>query len=259
MDIKDIYIPIEEASELIRKRWEDNNLRELIEKKIQDNIPEILKEGPSGMIWRHIGTPDGEFKRFLDLCAIASVKPAVFEYLEDKYYDGNFTKYALTKLVFSKGLDKNLKNIVEKEKIIDFNDAKGKKMSEIKTLWGEGLVDFHHFFLSRVFPEVEGRVFDTSDLMKKMEKSTRKYYNLIFSFAICHAIHFDDFDLLEKEDKFTNEIIIPAYNEVKNEFGISPLIVKISKVGEHDNDPYWWCYSGECKEIMNNHIKTITC
>jgi len=47
--------------------------------------------------------------------------------------------------------------------------------------------------------------------------------------------------------------------EVENYFGIKPIIVKISKVGEHEKDPYWWCYSKESKIIMDNHINEYTC
>lgn len=68
------------------------------------------------------------------------------------------------------------------------------------------------------------------------------------------AIYFDDFDLLDEEVGFINEIVLPAFEEVQKEFGVKPLIVKISKNGEHEKDPFWWCYSKKSREVMERHI-----
>ncbi|MEI7809967.1 MAG: hypothetical protein WCI41_00195 [bacterium] len=255
----DIYTPIEEAGEIIRKRWEDKDLRKRVEEKLNGDIPEILKDGPHGLIWRCICTPDGEFQRFLDLCEIAKLKPVGFENSQDKFVAGNFTKYGLTKLSFSDGLDKNNNNIVIKKSIVDFNKFEGKKMCDLETLWGENLVDFHHFFLESIFPVMKDNVIDMSEWMKRNGEIPKKYYFSILSFAICHTVYFDDYDLIESEESFTNEIILPTLKEVENYFGIKPIIVKISKVGEHEKDPYWWCYSKESKIIMDNHINEYTC
>jgi hypothetical protein len=257
----DIYTPIEEAGEIIRKRWANKNLREAVEKKLHGDIPEILKNGPQGVLGRCVCTPDMEFERFLELCNKAVLKPVGFEYVKDKFYHGNFTKYALTNLPFSSGLDKNLKNIVRREKIIDFEYAKGKtlRMCDLKTLWGENLVDFHHFFLQKMFSVMKDRVIDTSDWFPKTANRTESYYNLVLLLSLCHIVLFDDFDLLKEEDEFTNKIVIPIMGKVENDFGFKPIIVKISKVGEHDKDPFWWCYSEKAKRVMDNHIKSLKC
>lgn len=257
--MNNIYTPIEEAGELIRKRWLDKDLLKKVEDKFNGDIPEILKDGNCGMIWRQIGTPDMEFERFLELCRKANLKPVCFEYTEDKFSARSFTKYALTNLVFSKGTDKNLKNIVAKEKIIDFKDAEKKRICDLVTLWDENLVEFHHFFLQAIFPIMENRVIDLSQWIKRNKELVQNYYFLVLSFAVCHTVYFDDFDLLKEEDDFTNEIVLPAFKEVERYFGFKPIIVKISNIGEHEKDPYWWCYSKEAKIIMDNHIKLLKC
>ena len=213
------------------------------------------------MIGRCIGTPDGEFKRFLELCEIADLKPICFEHIQDKFFTGNFTKYGLTNLAFFQGLDKNKKSLVVKQKIIDFEDVKGKnlKMCDIKTLWGEKLVDFHHLFLLEMFPIMNNHVIDTSDWFSKSENRIDSYYNYVLSLSVCHLVLFDDFDLTEEDNKFTNERIVPIIKKIEKELGVKPIIIKISKVGEHSNDPYWWAYPKEAKKIMNNHIKIFKC
>lgn len=253
----DIYTPIEEAGEIIRKRFVDKDLRKKVEEKLDSDMPEILKEGNCGMIGRCIGTPDREFERFLELCKKANLKPVCFEYIDDRFFSGNFTKYGLTSLPFSYGVDKNLKTITKREKIIDFEYTKGKilRMCDLKTLWGENLVDFHHFFLQEMFPIMKEKIVDTSDWFSKSANGAKNYYTKVLSLAICHFVLFDDFDLLEEENDFVDKVVLPIFNEIKEYFGIKPIIVKISDVGEHERDPYWWSYSKKAKEIMDNHIK----
>ncbi len=251
----DIYTQIEKAGRLIRDRWADEKLRKAVEEKLEGDIPEILRKGPHGMIWRHIGTPDGEFERFLELCQKADLNPLCLEYIHDKFAARNFTKLGLAKLSFKKGCNKKSETLVEKEKIIDFKDAEKKKMCELKTLWGENLVDFHHSFMKEMFPGMESNIVDISDWVKRNGGAPKNYYFHILSLTLCHVVLFDDLDLLKSEEDFVKEIILPAFHEVENEFGVRPIIVRISKEGEQEKDPYWCSYSERAKEIVNNHIK----
>ena len=256
----DIYTPIEEAGEIIRKRWADEGLHKKVEDRLNGDIPEIMKNRPHGLIWRCICTPDGEFERFLELCKKANLEPIGFENSQDKFYSGNFTKLGLTNLVFSQGINKNSQHFVVKEKIIDFTTINGKKrMCDLKTLWGESLVDFHHFFLQAMFPIMKNGIIDMFEWFKKKGGSPEKYYFSVLSLAICHTVYFDDYDLIESEDSFIKENVLPAFEEVKKYFGIKPIIVRIARVGEHKRDPYWWCYSKEAKIIMGNHVKQHKC
>ena len=91
---------------------------------------------------------------------------------------------------------------------------------------------------------------DISEWLKRKGGSPEKYYFSVLSLAICHAVYFDDFDLLDSEADFVNEIVTPAFIEIEKYFGVKPIIVKISDIGQHEKDPYWWCYMKETKEIM---------
>ena len=78
------------------------------------------------------------------------------------------------------------------------------------------------------------------------------------SLAICHTICFDDYDLLESETAFISDIVLPAFEEAQERFGVKPLIVRISKKGEHQRDPFWWCYSKAAKAFVDEHVKQFT-
>lgn len=253
----EIYTPIEQAGVLIRERWANELLRVKVEEELSSSIPGILANGPSGLIWRCICTPDDEFRRFLDLCGKIKLMPVGFENSQDKFHCGNFTKYGLTKMQFKRGINKHLKHYIEQETVIDFNSSGGRRMCDLKTFWGENLVDFHHFFLQKVFPIMKNRVVDISEWLQRKGGSPDKYYFSVLSLSVCHAVYFDDYDLLESEKGFTDEIILPAFKAVKEHFGVKPVIVKVSNAGEHDADAYWWCYSKETKAIMENHIHLI--
>jgi hypothetical protein len=252
----DIYTPIEEAGEIIRERWSNKSLKEAVEKNLNKDFPEILKSGPHGLIWRQIGTPDGEFERFINLCKQANIKPICFEYTQDKFHAGNFTKYGLVNLHFFDHKT-NYGTITYKEKIIDFNKAEQYKLSELKTLWNENLVDFHHFFLTTIFPIMCDSVVDMSTWFKSHGAKPSEYYEYLLSFAVCHTVYFEDYDLLDSERGFIDEIVLPAFNKVEKKFGFKPIIVKISKIGEHEKDPFWWCYSKKSRDIMREHINEL--
>lgn len=253
LKLKDFYTPVEEAGKIIRERWQNKELRKKIEERFGNGVPKEVPDGPNGALWRQIGTPDREFARFLDLAKEANIQPICFETTEDKFVKENFTKLGLTNLPIMTGLTKDGKTIAEKIKIIDFDQTVGKRMCDIKTLWGESLVDFHHWFLGAIFPIMKNRVVDIYKWIKNNGDTPEEYYLAIMAFALCHYILFDDYDLLAAEDEFTKKIILPAFNKMEAEFDLRPLIVKISKLGEHTADPYWWCYAKETKDIMEKH------
>lgn len=253
LELKDFYTPAKEAGEIIHERWQNKELRKTIEERYGKNIPKEILYGHHGVLWRQIGTPDREFARFLDLAEEANIEPICLETVEDKFVKENFTKLGLTNLPFMTGLTKNEKTIAEKIKIIDFDQTVGKRLCDIKTLWGESLVDFHHWFLCAVFPVMKNRVVGIYKWIKNNGATPREYYPAVMAFALCHYVLFDDYDLLVAEDEFTKETVLPAFKKIEAEFGLRPLIVKISKPGEHAADPYWWCYAKETRDIMERH------
>lgn len=254
--VEEVYTSIDEASDIIKARWLDSDLRKRVESKLKGGVPEMLNDGPSGAIWRQVGTPDGEFVRFLELNKRAGLKPVCLEFLHDKYTGRNFTKYALTNFAIFNGLNKNSQNMIVRRKIINFDNVEGKQLLDMKTLWGEGLVDFHHFFLQEIFPIMKNRVIDISEWARKQGETPKEYYPAVLSLALCHFVFFEDIDLIKNEMTFANEVIVSAFNSVKKEFGLKPIIVRISTKEEQSRNPYWSCYSKDAEDIMSHHVKS---
>lgn len=252
----DIYTPIEVARDLIHDRWNDQHLRRRVEEKLIGDVPAILRDGPSGFIWRQIGSPSGEFTKFVELCREAQVKPLCFEYTRDKFAARNYTKHELTSMPFINGVNKHHQTLVARQKIIDFNGAEKKRMCELETLWGENLVDFHHFLLTKTFPQMTGRVIDLSEWIKRNGETPVKYYSRFLTLAVAHAMMFDDLDAIEKEEKFAQEIIVPACHEVEREFGVRPLIVKIPN--PFREDPFHLAYPKGVKQLVDRHVRELT-
>src|SRR3989338_2263073 len=253
LNLKDFYTPAKEAGQIIREHWQNKELRKTIEERFGAGIPHEVLGSPHGVLWRQICTPDHEFARFLDLAKEANIEPLCFESVEDKFVADNFTKLGLTNLPFMTGVAKNGKTIAAKVKIIDFNESGGKRLCDVQTLWGEPLVDFHHWFLCEVFPLMKGKAVDIYDWTKKQGSTPREYYPALLAFALTHYILFDDYDLLAAEDEFTADAVLPAFKQIEAEFDLRPLVVKISNPGEHEADQYWWCYSKETRDIMEKH------
>jgi len=84
-------------------------------------------------------------------------------------------------------------------------------------------------------------IFDNSQWLIKKGHKPADYYPYCLALFICHGILFENFSADEKEKHFTNEVILPAMNKVKEHFGVKPLIVQL--VPQHEiSDRYWWCY-----------------
>jgi len=258
LNLQNFYTPAEDAGRMIQERWQNRDLRKQVEERFGKDIPMAVLNGPNGVLWRQIGTPDREFGRFLDLANEANIQPLCLETVEDKFVAENFTKLGLTNLPIMTGATKDGKTIAEKIKIVDFNESGGKRLCDIQTLWGESLVDFHHWFLGAVFPTTKNKVVDIYKWIKNNGATPEQYYPAVMAFALAHYILFDDYDLLAAEDEFTTDAVLPAFKKIEAEFGLRPLVVKISKRGEHAADQYWWCYAKGTREIIEKHKKERT-
>ena len=121
------------------------------------------------------------------------------------------------------------------------------------------MVDFHHFLLQEMFPIMKNCVVDISEWARKQGATPKEYYPAVLSLALCYFVFFEDLDFIKSEMNFTNEVIVSAFNAVKKEFGLKPIVVRISKKEEQTRNYFWWCYSKDAEKVINNHIKKLTC
>lgn len=149
------------------------------------------------------------------------------EYTADRFLSRNESKYSLGKLHFAKGINKKGDQIIETLAVVDFNGIDHKLLSEVKTLWGQGMVDFHHELLFKTHPEFQENIFDLSNWLKNLGGNSKSYYKKFLSLFLKDAVLFENFLLESDERNFTNTVVMPAIKEIAQESGYKPLIVAL--------------------------------
>lgn len=227
-----LYTPIDEAIAELKKRSKDDSIKSPFE------IPSAFKNGLKAVLHRQLVTPNYEVLRFVSIADGMELDPVFFEYTADKFVTENDWKYKLGCQSFYFGQGKKGGIKVKDCKVIDFNKSNGKKISEVKTLWGQPLIDFHHeLFLNR-FPYLKDNIFDGSEWYKKNGGNAKEYYKPFLSFFIKHGILFENFLLDYKELAFTKEVFLPAFLEIQKETGLKPLVVALEPT-ETEEDVFW--------------------
>ena len=142
------------------------------------------------------------------------------------------------------------KECVEKITIIDFNKYNGKKLKNIRTLWGESLIDFHKKLFDVHNLKNFSFIQENDWYQKKNEKPVDFYINF-FLLVTCYGILFENF-LISKdniESNFTKNVILPALEKVINFTGIKPLIVPLEAI-DLELDDYWYYHSPIIKDLI---------
>jgi len=209
MNLDEIYTPLEEAKKELDKRWKDKELKKKVDEYLGDNIPKIIADEPKALCTAHVASPTWAFFHFWEEAQKIGLKSVAFEYLDDLFVTTNFDKASLGKMIFYHGQ--------ENEKV---------KIKDIFTLWGEKLVDFHHRALNTFYEDIE--IFDGSDCYHKMGNTPKEYYKFMFALYIRNGILFENYLLTGKEKKFTEEVLLPAFEFVWKKFGVKPLIVPVT-------------------------------
>jgi hypothetical protein len=245
--LENFYTPLAEAKKEIRRRWNDKELKKKMEKFLRDT-PSILEDSPKAYLARHLNTPDKEFFRFLKLAEKLNLVPICPEMLSDKFSAKNSDKYYLGKLFFHNGNGKNGGDKISTLRIINFNKAEGKKLSSIKTTWGENLADFHHTILKAATPNFEINNPDFSKWFAGKCRNLNDMYKYFLSFFMCHAVLLESYDVNE-EKSFIEKFVLPQFNFLSKKFGVKPLIVRLlpNKTG---HDRIWCCHPESVKKLL---------
>jgi hypothetical protein len=247
-----------EAVKELRRRQKDPNLIKKVNDFLKGDIPEPLKDflnkPPIAVLARNIFTPDYELDIFLKKVSDINGEPFLFEHTEDKFIAENDDKHALGKLSFYLNTDKHGKNNTHNISIIDFHLAEGKKISQVHTLGGERLVDFHHKILSKYYPDILNNIVDGSDWVYRTGKSAKDYYSKFLSIFIVHSILFETVRLDGEEGAFFRKVFYPNLLKTIEIFGVKPIICPILS-GDESRNSKWWGFSGERMKYILNFIK----
>jgi hypothetical protein len=235
-----VYTPLSEAVKILEERQNDKELMMRVRKVLNDQIPEICKNNKCAIMSRQIPTPNYENRVFLELSKDINFSPVFFEYFDDKFTSNNKYKHSLGQLQICKNLDKNGNDIIEKVTIVDFNKYNGKILKEVKTLWGESLIDFH----KRLFDFYNIKdFFCFNELIwykKEDKEKTIDFYKKFFLLVTCYGILFETFLILDdKEREFTKNVVLPALESCISLTGIKPLIVPIPPM-DLESEDFWF-------------------
>lgn len=241
IDVNEIYTPLSVAKEEIWRRWNDVDLRKKVEEYLGGDVPDVFKDEPRAIFFRNIATPNFESRFFFDLAHCVELAPAYLEFGSDKFCTRNADKLCLAKLAFFDKLNKNGEAIIHYEKIIDIKTNDNEKFCDIKTLLGEGLIDFHHNLIKdNIVDEIE--LFDMSAWIDRNGHNAIEYYKKFLAFFICYGILFENFIVANDhyEKKFTKEVVMPVINEIERVFGLKPLIVPLLPIREESDQEWMW-------------------
>src|SRR3989344_4903834 len=221
---------VEGAEKEVKRRWENVPLRRKVEEFLGNDIPEVLREAPRSVLGRQIATPNFESQLFNEMAKKRGLKPLWWTYHGDKFCTANPDKVSLGKMGFVKGKDKNQNPMVVNRTVINFQRCDNKPFDEIHTEWGEPFVDFHHRLFTASMQGCE--IWDATSWFKKRGGRASQYYVHYLSLFIANGILFENFLEGGKEEKFTNTIVKPAIEEIKERFGAKPLIVPLLPFGD---------------------------
>ncbi len=177
-------------------------------------------------------------------------KTLFLEYLDDKFTPNNEFKHSLGQLLILGATNKKEKQIEEKVTIIDFNKCNGRPMSEVLTLWGDRLIDFHKKLFDAYGIKKEDLIFyDESDWLKRNGGSAENYYEKDLLLYMCHGILFENFLLTGQDGEFARNVFLPSFEKALNAVGVKPLIVPIPPM-DMEEDSVWFSYDKKIKTYI---------
>lgn len=257
-----VYTPPKEAIVELERRRDNKELLDYVQNSLPAGVPKVLKNEKYVFLSRDVVTPNHELGRFLGFAqTMEGFTPVFWEYLQDKFTPNlNLSKYHLGKLAFHFGKGKKGGEKIKSLRVVDFNLYCGKKISEVKTVWGQKLADFHHEFLESTHPEIRSKqviFFDASDWYLKSGGNVKIYYKHIFTLFLTKAILLENFDLENKRElTFIKEICLPAFISIYRETGKKPLIVDLEP-NNIETELFWAFHSHDSMEFVQKKLNMI--
>jgi len=229
-----IYTSLDDAAQEIATRAKDTGLKREVEAFVKV-VPEPMRAQPRAWLDRYIASPDHEAFTFLEKARRANLKPLFVESLGDRFHRENTDKLCLAEMVF---LDEGHEQAIKRQ-VINIKRSHMKVFTAIKTSWGGNFVEFHHGLFAHFMSDVER--FDASEWFYTQGKNAKEYYPGMLALFVCHGILFEDFITNDDEQRFADDVVYPAFDEVEKRFGLRPLISRLYSDAELAQ-PFPWCY-----------------
>jgi hypothetical protein len=241
------------ALEELRRRRRNPALKAAVESALRGKKPGSFAHGtaPRALLFRQLGTPNGEMFRFLGTAKRLGLRPFVLEYHKDKFVSaGNPFKRTLGKMPLYLHTGTDGRDIVQYHTVVDFNAYNGKKISDVRTKEGIPLVEFHHALL-RGATKVNPRAvcFDGSEWFERNGGSAHKYYESLMMLLIRDCIMFESYEPSPALIPFMHAVVLPAFEKAQERFGVKPLIARIVPKGE-ETRLFWDAYPKKVQRLL---------
>lgn len=197
--------------------------------------------------------PNFESERFASLATAAGLSPLLQETYYDKFVSINPMKYALARMGFYAGIGRNGGSRIRYISVAHLPTADGMGLHDVTTLWGQRLITFHHELLSMRPSLSTVETYDASDWYIAHGLSAQHRYADFLTLFIDHAILFESFLVTPKEEQFTSEIVIPAFEAAYSRRGLRPLICRLDPPDAEGNS-YWLQYPQELQGFVMNRL-----
>lgn len=256
-DPLDLTLPAVDAIAELRLREQIPGLKKQIEDYFGGDIPTYLNNGPVLYMARHIGTPNFESLRFLSLIKELELPVVISQDSRGLFVTQNHIKKALCKLPICTRVSQKggkLNEHYHKISVVDCNTENGKPFSEVVTLWGEKLADFH----SRLFKELGHEGLEFPDDAEWVDRHGRgnllAHYKELFMLFVVHGVFFENYNLNDPHEvAFVRDILRPACAYVKEQTGYSPLISPIFPL-HHESYDFWISYPSKVRDVIRKSM-----
>ena len=254
---KVLYTPLSEAYDEIERRRRDPHLERQVSEFLGGNILEPLRDEPRAVIARSVVSPNYETRRFDEVVRTHGwIEPLYLEYHADTFTPNNRSKHMLGRLFFNYGTGKHGGMKLDSLNILDFACSNGKRFSSVKTLCGQGFIDFHHDMFDACYRKLSHTFHDTTSWLYNYGKNAKTYYPALLSLFIRNGILFENVLLNEEELSFTSRILLPAFISVYRRFNLKPLIVPLVPTDVEDSR-LWMCYPAADRAYIAEKMRPV--
>ncbi|MCA9352297.1 hypothetical protein KC866_02815 [Patescibacteria group bacterium] len=227
-----MYIQEELVTNTAYQRFD--SLKERIERYWFDKgnpIPQVLQNltKPAAFLTRHVAVANEESKVFIHLANKMDLQPVWSQYLKDQFYTVSSRKMRLLYLLNSVG---------QKVRLVKNPDIfNGMRLEDVSiTINGNEMkmVDYHQTLWKEKIQTIDRSAicYDMSDWLQWFGKA-RDYYFGEMTLLLSHGVMFKDFhsgvNSQSFKTGFTDEIVLPAIQQVQDEFGLNPMIYQFKQ------------------------------
>jgi hypothetical protein len=255
MELDRYFTTLSVAVRQLEHRRRDPNILARVEDYLEGDLPAHFRDGPLLYLARHVATPNQETLAFLAAGRQLQMPTAIGEDLNDVFVSHNPIKHALGTLPIIKGRACNNHDIVEYVTVIDFNEAQGRRLNELRTFAGQSLAKFHNSLFDLVDAERPAIVNDTDWIDRNHRGDLLEHYKRHLALFVAHGILCEYFIPEDPaEYRLLREVVLPAFEFIEEVFGLKPLMAPHVRATV-DNHHQWDAYPREVFGLARRHTR----